>query len=165
MVIPTWASMIGKDAGLFCQLQIGVGQFLKVGCNGLAACHHNDIPARLEFFLVQTVDLPETAAYPIADMGLAQLFAHSDAHTIAARSIFTGIEHQIAVGLSLSAIKPPEYVIEFQRTGKFHTNSPVGHLSKMIATSILEDRIFSRSARDFGTDQGLNNAELEQRIR
>ena len=136
-----------------------MGQFLKICCDGLASRHHHNIPAGLECFLIQAVDFPETAAYPVADMGLAQLFAHRDAHAIAARPIFAGVEHHVAVGIPLGAIKPPKYVIEFQRTGKFHTNSPVGHLSKMIATSILEDRIFCRSARDFGTDQGFRPQE------
>ena len=46
-------------------------------------------------------------------MGLAQLLAHRDADPIGSRAIFTGIQHQIAVGLAVGSIQAPENVVQF----------------------------------------------------
>ena len=104
---------VPEDSGFFRQSQIGLGQLIEGGLQRFGSCHHHDIPTREEFFLIEPVNFPQATANPVADVGLAQLFAHRNAHPVAARPILSGIEHQIGAGLAVGVIKPPENVIEF----------------------------------------------------
>ena len=68
-------SFLPKNTGLFRQGEIRRGQLVKGRVHGAASGYHNDVPATVELFLVQAVNLPEPAADTIADMGFAQLLA------------------------------------------------------------------------------------------
>ena len=112
--------IIYKDTGLFCQLQVGGGELSKIRMYGFCPGNYHNIPAGLEFFLIEAVNLPETASHTVAHMGLAQLFADGDAHTVFPRLILTGVEHQIAVGIAGGGVQAPKDMVQFQSTGKFH---------------------------------------------
>lgn len=70
--------------------------------------------------LIQAIDLPQTAANPIPDHSMAQLFAHRNAHPVCRRPIGPGINNQIGIGHTACVIEPAENMVKFQRTGKFH---------------------------------------------
>ena len=53
-------------------------------------------------------------------MGLTQLFADSNANTVALRPVFSRVQHEITVGLPVATIQPLEDVIQFQTAGKLH---------------------------------------------
>ena len=102
-----------QDTGLFCQLQIGGGEFSEISMYGFCPGHYHNIPAGLEFFFIEAVNFPETAAHTVAHMGLAQFFADGDANTVFPRLIFAGVENQITVGIAGGGIQAPENVVQF----------------------------------------------------
>ena len=104
-----------QNAGLFGQTQTALGQILEGSIHGIGPCHHNDVPAGLELFLVQAVDFPEAAAGTVADVGLAQLFADGDADTVGFRAVLSCIQYKIPVSDTLAVIQPLKNVIQFQR--------------------------------------------------
>ena len=81
--------------------------------DGLGSCNHNDIPTGLEPLLVEPVNFPQPSADPVAHICLTQFFADGNAHPIGGSAVFSGIEHQTGIGLTGSAVKPLEYVVEF----------------------------------------------------
>ena len=108
----TGFTLVTKNAGLFCQCQIRLAQLIKGGIDGPDSGDYHDIVAGEEFLLVDPVDLPQTAADTVANVGLAQLLADRDTHPVLACPVFSGIEYQIGTCLAGSAVKPLEYVIE-----------------------------------------------------
>ena len=119
-----------KDPCLICQVQISACESLEIGVHGFRPGHDHNIPAGLEFFFIQPVNLPDAAADPIADHSMPQLFADGDAHPIGVCPILPGIQHKIAVCLPVGPIQPLKNVIQFQRTGKFHSDLPRRRLFK-----------------------------------
>ena len=95
-------------------MQISVGHFLKIGTDGFGTCHDHNIPAGLEFLFIEPVNFPDTAANPIADHGMTQLFADGDTHPIGVCPILPGVQNEIAVCLPVGTIQPLKDVIEFQ---------------------------------------------------
>ena len=95
-------------------MQISASQLLKIGTNGFGAGNDHNIPAGLELFLIQPVDLPDAAADSIADHSMPQLFADGDAHPIGICPVLPGIQHKIAVCLPAGTIQPLKNVIQFQ---------------------------------------------------
>ena len=106
------------------QGQICFGKLLEVRGDAAASCHHNNIVAGLKQVLIEPVDFPQTAAGPVADHGMAQLFTGGDAHPIHTQAVGSGVKHQHSVGKTLGSIEPAENVLQFQRAGKFHTLPP-----------------------------------------
>ena len=76
--------------------------------------NHHNIPTGLEFILVQTINFPQSSADPIAHHSMTQLLADGNAHPIGVGAVASGIEYQMAVGLTGSPVKPLENVVKFQ---------------------------------------------------
>jgi hypothetical protein len=91
--------------------------------DGFGTGYHHNIPSLGKAVLIQTVYFPKTAAHPVTDHSMPQLFADGNAHPVGVGPIPPGVDHQAGIGLSGSAVKPLEDMVQFQRTGKFHRNS------------------------------------------
>ena len=85
---------------------------LKGGMDRPGACHNHNVPAALECFLVEAVDFTQSSADTVAHIGFPQLFADGNAHPIGGSAVASGIQHQMAVGLSVCLVKTLEYVVE-----------------------------------------------------
>ena len=105
-----------QNSGLPGKGEIAAGEGLEGCVDGFRPGYHHDIPAGLEFAFVQAVDLPQSSADPVANHGMPQLFAYGNAYPVGGGSVLPGVEHQTAVSLTVGVIKPPENVIQFQRT-------------------------------------------------
>ena len=103
-----------QNSRFFRKGQVACRQLLKGSLHGPRPCHHHDVPAGLELFLVQAVDLPDAAAGAVAHVGFAQLFADGDAHPVSVRAVLSGVKHQKAVGNAGGVIQAPENMVELQ---------------------------------------------------
>ena len=88
------------------------GELLEGRMDGFCPCHHHNIPTGLEPLLIEPVNFPQSSADPVAHVCLTQFFADGNSYPIGIRAIASGIEHQTGIGLTGSAVKPLEYVIE-----------------------------------------------------
>ena len=114
------SSVFTQNAGFFRQGQIGLGQLAKICADAAASGNDNNVPSGSKPILIEPVDLPQAAADTIADHSVAQLFTHSHTYPIGIHAVFSGVKHQIPIGVSGGGIKPPENMIQFQCAGKFH---------------------------------------------
>ena len=62
---------------------------------------------------MQAVNLPQTAANPVANHRVSQLFTHRDANAVFVLPIGSGVQDKVAVGHSGGVIQPAENMIEF----------------------------------------------------
>ena len=87
-----------QQSQLIGQRQIGALQLLVGRIHCPAPGYHHDIPAWLELALMKAVDLPQSAADPVADHRMAQLGADRQANPVFLRAVFSGIDDQKRVG-------------------------------------------------------------------
>ena len=147
-----------QDSGFVGQSQIGIDDILERCADAAASCHHHDIPAGLESAFVEAVGLPQAAADPVADHGMTQLFADGDAHPVGAGPVLPGVEYQIRIGLSGGGIQPPEYVVQFQAAGKFHSIRTTILISYFLI-AMISLSVFAIVALHYTKKTVLENAE------
>ena len=104
--------------------EVALRQLVEGGTDGPGPGDHHNVPAGLKLIFIQTVNLPQSSADPVADVGLTQLFAYGDAHPILPGPVAPGVEHDVPVGLPSRPVEPLKYVVELQRTGIFHDAIP-----------------------------------------
>ena len=101
-----------QNSGLFGSSEITLRQLVE-GCVDRPGAGDNDnIPAALEFLLVEPIDFTQSSADTIAHIGLTQLFADGNAYPIGIRAVASGIKHQMGVRLSAGLVQSLEYVVE-----------------------------------------------------
>ena len=105
--------MVFQHPRFFCQGQIGMGQLLKICTNASGSGNHYNIPSGRESVLIDPIDLPQTAAHPIADHCVSQFFTHGNAHPIGGSAVRSCIKHKEPIGMTGGGIKPPEDMIQF----------------------------------------------------
>jgi len=96
------------------QGKIGSGKFSKISIYSTGSCYHNDIPTGRESLLIETVDLPYSAAGAVTHHGMSQFLADGDPDTVALRTVWPGVKHKIGVGNTFGAVKLSENMILFQ---------------------------------------------------
>ena len=79
-----------QQAALLGQGKIGSGKFSKISIYSTGSCYHNDIPTGRESLLIETVDLPYSAAGAVTHHGMSQFLADGDPDTVALRTVWPG---------------------------------------------------------------------------